>query len=619
MTDETISILNQALTTQHWEHVNRKLVSKMLSELLYEGLIFTSQTRLSASDSEHVLIVSSGVWYRFKAQVRIFDNWHIDSDSIMRFENDVPSLVTMVSQFICDTHTLIGITGLTLGHLLRELNHTLIADCHALSLQKNVSSDDLLRLSNDELEGFMQGHPWFIVNKGRLGFSYDEYLKHAPEMQNKTNLIWVAVHKKHAVFHAISDLNYETIITQELAPTEITSFSVMLSEKKLIATDYYFMPIHEWQWRHQIITLFTEDIVKQDLVYLGPGKDTYLPTQSIRTFVNQMHTTKYQVKLPISIFNTAVYRGLPSERTQHAPLLSEWLRKKLKQDIFFHANCRLVLLSEIASIDYPHKHYMSLEKVPYQYKECLGVIWRENVHIYLKPEERAITMAALIHIDYANKPLISTLIEKSGLTLENWLTLFFSVVMPPLLHWLYRYGVVFSPHGENTLLVIKENRPVGLVIKDFIDDVNISEQDLPESDDLPPSLKKLLLKVSDDQLTQFIHTGLFVVLYRYVSDILQTYHHYSEINFWELVRSAILDYQKSQPNLNKRFKQFDLFKPSFNKLCLNKLRLLTVGYQDDVNRPKVAISGSINNPVNHLVLNTWRIRMGIQHEKKYDL
>ena len=99
--------------------------------------------------------------------------------------------------------------------------------------------------------------------------------------------------------------------------------------------EYYLMPIHDWQWQRQIIQLYPEDIARNNIVYLGHSSDDYLATQSIRSFNNQSDYRKFQVKLPISIFNTAVYRGLPHERTELAPLLTQWLKDIHKQDSFF--------------------------------------------------------------------------------------------------------------------------------------------------------------------------------------------------------------------------------------------------------------------------------------------
>lgn len=599
-----IATLLQSLTKAHWSEANRALVKKIVTEFLYEEMLQTIIVHSSNDQSSHHLIVDSSLYYSFEANPRIFGNWHIDVDTITRWKDNKPSTELSVSQFIHDTYALIGIKGLTLGHLLRELNNTLVADCHILALN-NLSTNELLSRNSYELEGHMHGHPWFVVNKGRLGFSYSDYLTDAPEMRHPIQLSWIAVSKKIASFHT-SDKEYDQLISQELSEKDLKKFFHQLAEYSLSEKDYFFIPVHDWQWKNQLITLFSEDIVNQTVVYLGKSDDYYLPTLSIRTLNNVSDLTKHQVKLPLSIFNTAVYRGLPSDRTQAAPLLTSWLKKKYSEDSFFQKECRLIMLGEIASIDVPHFYYSQLDNIPYQYKELLGVIWRENVNVYLKPYESIVTMASLIHVDSFKKPFVSGLIEKSGLTTDVWLASFFKSTITPLLHWLYRYGVVFSPHGENTALILENGKPVGLVIKDFIDDVNISDTHLPETDDLPPSLRAILLKVDDKQLTQFIHTGLFVVLYRYLSDLLKTYDGYSEADFWQQVHDVIVDYHREHPSYHDRFLRFDLLRPSFNKMCLNRLRLLSVGYADYVDRPKVDTIEPMKNPANLDVINAFR-------------
>lgn len=598
------SIMNAALNQQRWKQANLRLVTKILNEFLYEEMLTTEQTAADDGSIRHQLTISPELGYTFTARRRIFGNWNIDSSSIQRHAAGCASSNLSVHQLITDTYKIIGISGLTLGHLLRELNNTLVADCHID--MHNTCSEKIILLPNHELEGHMHGHPWFVINKGRMGFSYQDYLDYAPEMRQRQKLSWLAVNRQHAQFHAHAGFEYDALIANELSSTDIDRFNAMLAEQQLVPANFYFMPVHDWQWQHQIVTLFAEDIVNKDIVYLGSGSDEYLPTQSVRTFSNASMPDKLQVKLPISIFNTAVYRGLPSERTRLAPQLTTWLKQKYHADPFLQNQCRLVLLGEVATIDYAHRVYNPLPGIPYQYKELLGALWRENIYSCLKEGESALTMAAIIHVDAEEKPLVCALIEKSGLSISDWLAQFFAVTMPPLLHWLYQYGVVFSPHGENTLLILDEQfRPAGLAVKDFIDDVNITKNDFPELSDLPETLQQVLLKADDEYITQFIHTGLFVVLYRYLSDILATYAGYQESCFWRQVQSVIQDYQHTHPELAERFRKFDLLRASFKKLCLNRLRLLSVGYADYADRPKVDTLELMANPVNTEILDTW--------------
>lgn len=590
--------LDNVLTAKNWQAVNLNLLKKILVEFMYEDLIVTETIKLNDTYYQHKLILSPDIYYTFIASPRIFGNWNIDKSSIRLYKSSKEVHELSVSDFICHAYKLIGVNELTLGHYLRELNHTLIADCHLVSNDKNINKNLLELTDFSHFEGYMHAHPWFVINKGRMGFSYPEYLRYAPEMQNLQQLLWIAVKKDSAKFSSIDGLSYQKLIAAELSKVELDYFYQYLDAQQLVHDDYYFMPIHEWQWQRQIIQLFPDDIVKRNIVYLGSSNDNYLATQSIRSFNNQTHRHKLQVKLPLSIFNTAVYRGLPGRRTELAPALSQWIKNKLVSDDFLNQQ-RLVMLGEIASINYAHKVYQTLPGVPYQYQELLGVIWRENINNDLLQGESVITMASLIHIDNNNVPFINSLIAKSGLSVTDWLERFFSVCIKPLLHWLYKYGMVFSPHGENTMLILDNNYyPAGLVLKDFIDDVNISNMNIAELADLPNVLLDTLYRLNDEDLTQFIHTGLFVVLYRYLSDILCSYSNYPEEVFWQQVHDTITAYHIEHPEFQSRILEIDILKPQFKKLNLNRLRLIHVGYSDYAERPKVETSVLINNPAN---------------------
>jgi siderophore synthetase component len=112
--------------------------------------------------------------------------------------------------------------------------------------------------------------------------------------------------------------------------------------------------------------------------------------------------------------------------------------------------------------------------------------------------------------------------------LDEWLDRLFEAILPPLLHYLYRYGVVFSPHGQNTILVLKDSVPSRLAMKDFVDDVNVSREPLPELKDLPEDLRQVLRSEEPEGLCQFIFTGLFICHMRYLSDLLEQHHQYPE-------------------------------------------------------------------------------------------
>lgn len=586
--------IHDRLNQEDWKTANKRLMAKMLAEYMYEDMLHPETLRSEGKWRWFELPVSSGKSYRFEAEERLFESYDVTATSVISVENGVYKEAGSAIDLLLDLKGTIGMTSETTAHLIKELNATLIADVHLM--QQGRTSKELASADYAELEGYMKGHPWITYNKGRIGFGYDDYLAFAPEQQQEVTLSWIAVHETLASFQSVEGMSYKELIGQELSEEEYDRFTKEIKEQGQDAGAYYLFPVHEWQWKNILVQNFPGEIANRDIIALREGEDTYLPQQSIRTFVNQSDRKKHHVKLPMSILNTLVYRGLPSERTLITPKVTELILGMYEQDDFLKNECRVILPGENASINVDHKQYSRLEKAPYQYLEMLGAVWRESIYTYLDDGEQAITLAALLHEDHEGKPLIETYIESSGMDTEAWMKQFYQVVMDPLLHYLYKYGTVFSPHGQNTILVLKDHQPHRLAIKDFVDDVNVTDQPLPElKERLSEEMKTVLRSEPPEGLTQFIFTGLFICHLRYLSHIMERQELMNEERFWELLAESIHHYQNRFPELTERFELFDFFKPELTKLCLNRNRMVDYGYSEGDNRPHASEFGKVTN------------------------
>lgn len=577
---------------RHWEIANKRLLAKMIAEFLYEDMISAEKT-----DGLYHLTLGGGTMYRFQAEERLMDSYWIDPDSIQIKTGGEWANAKSAVAFLLELQKEIGIKPFTAAYLIEEYKRTLLADAHIIASQENQRTESLLEIDYAELEGEMTGHPWITYNKGRIGFSYTDYLQYAPEQKKEVKLDWIAVSREKGSFHSIEEVNYEDLLKSELGDSLWVTFQKVLHEEGIRPEDYFFMPVHEWQWNHVLVPLFSEELFEKRIVYLGKGEDVYLPQQSIRTFVNMKDKMKYHVKLPMSILNTLVYRGLPSERVVLAPEITQHIQGIRDRDSFLRDTCRVVLPGEIASMNYAHPDYTKLQGAPYQFLEMLGVIWRESIYSFLEEGEQAITLAALLYVGEDGESYALELAKRAGLNAEEWTKQLFDVLLPPLLHYLYQYGTVFSPHGQNTVVILKDSKPHRLAVKDFVDDVNISDQPLSELENISAELKNVLRSEAPEGLCQFIFTGLFVCHFRYLADILHRSRELNEAVFWNMLRETILSYQAQFPELKERFELFDLLRPSFKKLCLNRNRMIEYGYGDGDDRPHASEFGRVKNPL----------------------
>lgn len=439
--ETNLSVFNK----QSWEKANRQLLAKMLREFMYENIIEPKQLQKQGALATYRWEDHRGVTYTYQAKQRLFDSFSVLPESIKLTSKASTPTFSEALQLLISLSEDKGMSSSTAGHLAKEYFHTLVADLH---LQNRKSADELADMDYAELEGEMTGHPWITYNKGRIGFGYDDYLRFAPEQKQKIQLSWIAVAKQIASFHSLDTLGFDDVMKQEISGETLAEFEKELTSQDLLAADYYYIPVHEWQWMNVIVPLFAEYIANDLIVPLGEGEDQYLPQQSIRTFVNTTNRDKYHVKLPMSILNTLVYRGLPSERTVIAPQVTQHIKGIRDRDTFLKDTCKVGLLGEVATLNVSQPTFASIKNAPYQYLEMLGVVWRESIYQELEEGERAITLAALLHVDSEGQALVSSYIKRSGLTPNEWIDALTSAVLPPLLHYLYQYGTVFSPTGK---------------------------------------------------------------------------------------------------------------------------------------------------------------------------
>lgn len=573
-----------------WARAERQLLAKLIAEFAYEGILNPQPE--PGQPGTYRLPVDDRLTLRFTARRCAYGHWKLPADSL------TPD--TGVLNFLARAHSsLLDLPGDTTGHLIRELTATLNADVRQQA--SALSAADLAELDYARLEGHMTGHPWLVANKGRLGFSHADAARWAPEARTPRRLPWLAVHNRLASYRGTAALaDPHRLYERELGTDTRDTFEHTLRAKGLEPADYLYLPVHPWQWNEIVAPLFAAALARHEIVPLptDTDRDLRLPQQSIRTFLNVSDTGRHTVKLPLAIFNTLVWRGLPTERTLAAPAVTAWMHRLREHDRFLREECRVILLGEVASVSVPHSLYDALPHVPYQYRELLGSIWREPLTAWLDGGEHARTLASLIHTDPHGRSLTAELVHRSGLAPRTWLRQLFGALLPPLLHFLYRYGTVFSPHGENAIVVFDEQEvPIRLAVKDFVDDVNISADPVPELAELPTEVRSVLLTEEPEALVQFIHSGLFVGVFRYLAPLCHDELDVPEEEFWSLVRTEIDRYHDRFPELKDRFRTFDLLTERIDRLCLNRNRLYRDGYRDRPERPHAVVNGTVRNPL----------------------
>ncbi|WP_137990395.1 IucA/IucC family protein [Streptomyces vilmorinianum] len=586
------------VTPSAWREANRRLLAKAIGEWCFEDMLKAVET----GDGGYRVDLDSGTTYAFSAAPGAFGWLRVDPDSITRtatsmLGNTLAQPAWDAQQFLMEAASTIGSDPSTIATYFTELSATLAVDAARLT-RGGEAVAEMRALGHTELECRMTGHNLLVANKGRIGFSSTDVRQYAPESAQPLTLQWVAVHRGLAEFRGTSELSEVDVLARELDEETRARFTAVLQEAGVDPQGYVWMPVHPWQWDHAVQILHAADVAQRRIIPLGESPDVYLPGQSIRTMANASTPERYDVKLPLKILNTLVWRGIPPHCTMGAPVVTQWLRGLVERDAFLTGECRTVFLGEVASVTVRHPYLSTLDDAPYQHLETLGCIWRESVSARKDPDERVRTFASLLHVDSAGDAFVAELVRASGLDPQDWLRRLFDTLLVPILHVLYRYGVTFNPHGQNTLIGYDEHDvPTRLYLKDFVDDVCVSFTDVPERGAEPDGHDHVLPRKHPSIIRQHVMDQVFVGHFRYLAPLCADQLGVPEETFWRLVRQTILDFQKRFPELSERFAEYDLLTPEIPRYGLNRDRIVVTRYTDRALRHALYPNGTHPNPL----------------------
>ncbi|WP_405441691.1 IucA/IucC family protein [Streptomyces niveus] len=581
-----------------WEQAGRRLLLKAVEEFAYEELLVPVP---DGAGGAYRLDFDGDVHWTLRATRGTFGTWRVEPDSLRRHPG-IPDAGP--ERLLLDARGVLGWDGATTAEVLRELTATRRADASALA--HALPAAELADLGYLELEAFQDGHPCMLLNKGRLGFSASDAAAYAPESASPVRLLWAAVHSGLAAYSGVPGLDAERLLAEELDAATRERFAAVLAREcagsGLPADAFVLLPVHPFHWDEAVATLFAPYLADGRVVLLGQSDDRYRPLQSIRTLANIDHPHRRNVKVPLLIRNTLVWRGLSTGPTEAAPDVSTWLHSVRGADPYLRDELRFHPLGEVAAVAVGHPLYESVADAPYRYHELLGAVWREPVAALLDTEagERARTMAALLKVGSDGRALTVELVERSGLTPTAWLARFFAALLPGLLHYLYRYGVAFCPHGENTVVLFdRDEIPLGIAVKDFAEDVNLLPGALPEYAGLTGRADRVLLRWPAHELAHSLLSAVFAGHFRFFAPLCADQLGVGEDEFWALVRAEIERYHARFPELADRFDAYGLFAPSFDRVALNREQLLGGGFHDRAERDEGfdVVHGTVPNPL----------------------
>lgn len=554
-----------------WNQVNKNLIAKAIGEMIFEETI---------TYEEHGDVFSfkaKDVIYSFKGQKSLWNWIKVDPDSIRRDdENEIEA-----SHFFIDMQDHTQMDDITLAQFIEESRSTLFADLH---LNHEISAGQFIKLNFLESQQILNGHPKILLNKGRLGWSAEDWKSYAPENGPIFPLRVIAIKSDLLTGKKPDPSLYQFLFNKDQLEkiTQKVDFNI-----------YTLMPVHPWQWNNVIIYHYQSEIKKQQLIDLGMTSFHYSPQISLRTLNCIENLKAYEIKLPLSILNTSCIRGIPAKTVELGVKVSQALKTLINNDSLLKG--KVDILQEVAGINYIAKDLAKVKKAPYRFHEFLGAIWRESAFSKEEENQKIILTANLLFVDKNKRSSVTEYILSSGLSAQEWIREYTKVVIIPLFHLQTQYGVGLVSHGQNIMLVLENFIPKKLILKDFQGDFRLSTQLSPSARELFKDIYDHTTKLPPEHLIHDLYTAHFVTLLRYVGMNLDQDQIISESDFYQTMAQEVSLYEeKFHPSIR-------LTQQYFEKILINTVRFKN-GYGDSAQRPLPLLGTTIHNPLHQVNL-----------------
>ncbi|GAB3089316.1 IucA/IucC family protein [Nocardioides zeae] len=594
MTSTPTDAPTQHLTPERMARAQREQVAKMLAELSHECLLRPEPLDSPAAVSPRWRVRGDdpAVAWEFAARLLPLDHWSVDPASVRRTVAGAARPVD-AQQLVLDLRTTLGISATVLPTYLEEIASTLAGRAWKLRPEAPTAAS-LADADFQTIEAAMtEGHPCFVANNGRIGFGVDDYHDYAPEVGPRVHLEWVAVRAEHAVYAAEPGLtDQRTLLAGQLDPDELDGFEKVLRERGLDPDAYLLVPVHPWQWRNKLAITFAPQVAAQDLVHLGTGRHAMQPQQSLRTFFDVDEPGRHYVKTALSVLNMGFMRGLSAAYMEVTPAINTWVDELVTGDPTLQ-ELEFSVLREVAAVGYRHPIHDQHASSPYQ--KMLAALWRESpVHRVAEGEGLA-TMAALLHVDGDGRSFAAELVARSGLPAEEWVRRYLRAYLTPVLHCFYAHELVFMPHGENVILVLRDHVPVRAVMKDIGEEVGLFDT----ARELPEPVRRIQGEFPVERQVLAIASDVLDCYLRFLAARLDEAGTLAAERFWAVVAGSVADYQAEHPELAERFARHDLFAPTFERMCMNRLQLRDNQQMVDLTDPDSAVmlADDLPNPL----------------------
>lgn len=304
----------------------------------------------------------------------------------------------------------------------------------------------------------LEGHHLHPGTKTKLGMSPLDVARYSPEFHEEFPICFAAVHKDYLLS---TELTQNTI--ERLFPKQTVTFKDVLSGKGLNPSHYQLLPVHEWQFKHTLNSLYGAEIERNIIVPLPSISDMGAATSSFRTLLPS--TKNCFIKLAVNSQMTSTVRSISTNTAMNSKAFSCMLDEILRREQHLG---NFLPLNETAGFAFKANDNDQTRN--------LTVVIRENREKELVQEEIPIVGSSLYNISpFTNKTVLEEIIDEytqhrqlsKKIGVISFLKDYLSITIPGFLTLMTKYGVALEGHLQNSIPIFKQGKPVRFFFRDW--------------------------------------------------------------------------------------------------------------------------------------------------------
>lgn len=351
---------------------------------------------------------------------------------------------------------------------LHMIEQTLLQTAYSLENEQPTAHilglPQVASLLEAERKAAYRDRPFHPVSKVKKGWAYDECRSYTAEFGRPIRLNWMAV-KQDYVVSGLEDGEELFPVDLLLSDEERSQISAELNRRGLGEGAYTAIPVHPWQ-----MSLILPEQIKRELeegicIPLETETGTFYATSSVRSLMPETESP-YHVKLPLGIYSLGGLRYLSAIKLMNGQQAERLMRQAVERDAVLKQ--RLFICDETKWWAYLPEDRDLFADYPRHLSTMVRTYPAELVQ---DADIRLLPMSSLAVYDSGENGHIFDewlRLTGAGKSEASIVHLFHEALLSyfEICFRLFRLGMMPEVHGQNCVLVWKQGKIEGLLLRD---------------------------------------------------------------------------------------------------------------------------------------------------------